>query len=861
MKQIKKLLSLALAAAMTASAAAIPAVPAQAANTVTLSPLDTYAINGGVFEGWGTSLCWWANRVGYSDSLAQQAADTFFGENGLRLNIARFNIGGGDDPTHDHITRTDSNMPGYTVYRNGTVTYDWTADANQRNVLQRCVKAAGDNAIVEMFSNSPPYYMTVSGCSTGNKDAGKNNLRDDQYTAFAEYLAEVCKHYQDEWGIKVQSVEALNEPYTNFWGAYSYKQEGCHFDVGESESKIITELQKAMADRGMSDVILCGTDETSIDTQIDAYNKLSSQAKGAISRIDTHTYGGSRRSELKNTALAAGKNLWMSEVDGNGEAGTNAGAMAPGLWLSQRITADCNGLNASAWILWQVIDKHVCAAGYNGKKDSGMVDMTKGFWGTAVADHDNDTIVLSKKYYCFGQYTRYIRPGMIMLNSSGTTMAAFDKKNQQLVIVAYNTGGSASDVTFDLSQFDTVGTKAKAIRTSNSENWADAGSPALSGKSLTVSLPANSVTTYLIDGVTGSSSLGEKLTPVATSGTDSWKSDSSTGYAKAFDGSTSTYFDGLGGGWVQADLGAVYDLTAFGYCPRSGYEYRCADAMFQVSDDGVTWQTVYTISGAPSSGMHLVRPDGGTVSGRYVRYAVPDGTPNNGVNKDSTYCCNIAEIEIYGAAAGISDLTEIPVNAANVSGTEAWNGSSNDAKKAFDGSNSTFFDGVGGGFVEAYLEGAYAVNAIGYCPRAGYEYRCEDGYFEVSMDGESWIKVHTIAGAPSAGMHTVLLDEPVNAKYIRYAVPGGAPSSASNPDSVCCCNIAEIKVYGSEIAQIHVLGDANGDGECSLADVVALAKFLMGESGTLSEWRLADMDFSQSLDARDLTWLKRYLLE
>ena len=27
--------------------------------------------NNGVFEGWGTSLCWWANRVGFSKKLTE----------------------------------------------------------------------------------------------------------------------------------------------------------------------------------------------------------------------------------------------------------------------------------------------------------------------------------------------------------------------------------------------------------------------------------------------------------------------------------------------------------------------------------------------------------------------------------------------------------------------------------------------------------------------------------------------------------------------------------------------------------------------------------------------------------------------
>ncbi|MBR3044408.1 MAG: discoidin domain-containing protein [Oscillospiraceae bacterium] len=645
----KKKLAAVLAACIALTATGIGSLPAQAARTVVLSPDDTYAINNGVLEGWGTSLCWWANRVGYSDSLAQKCADTFFGENGLRLNIARFNIGGGDDPSHNHITRTDSNMPGYTKYQNGQVTYDWSADANQRNVLKRCIEAAGDDMIVEMFSNSPPYWMCKSGCSTGNRNAGQNNLKDDCYDDFAEYLAEVCKHYRDDWGIEIQSVEAMNEPYTNYWGAFSPKQEGCHFDIGNSESTIITELQKSMAKRGMQDVIICGTDETAIDVQIDAYKALSADAKKAISRIDTHTYWGSKRTELKNLALAEGKNLWMSEVDGNGTTGQNAGAMAPGLWLSERITADCNGLNASAWILWQVIDKHVCAAGYLGKKDSGMVDMTKGFWGTAVADHDQNKIVLSKKYYCFGQYTRYIRPGMTMLNCSGNTMAAYDKEKGQLVIVSYNTSPSASDQVYDLSSFAQVGTEAQTIRTSNSEEWKDLGATKLNGTQLSVSLAPSSVTTFIIDGVKGAIERENKidLAGKKVTGTDSWHSEASTSCEKAFDGNKATFFDGVGDGYTQIDLGESYDFEAFGYCPRSGFEARAIDGMIQVSEDGENWTTAYTITAEPGYGMHYVQP-AEPVHGRYVRYAVPSGAPKNGVNTDNVYCCNIAEIELYG---------------------------------------------------------------------------------------------------------------------------------------------------------------------------------------------------------------------
>ena len=839
-----------------------PSFTSDAASSVIISPYNTYAINGGTFEGWGTSLCWWANRVGYSDSLAQKCADTFYGEDGLRLNIARFNIGGGDNPSHDHITRTDSNMPGYTKYQNGQVTYDWTADANQRNVLKRCIEAAGDDMIVEMFSNSPPYYMTKSGCSSGGTDSNKNNLKDDCYDDFASYLAEVSYHYKNDWGIDIQSITPTNEPYTNFWYAGSPKQEGCHFDIGNSESTMILELQKAMKAKGMDDVIISASDETSIDTQINAFKALSGDAKNAVGRIDTHTYGGYKRSELKDLAISAGKNLWMSEVDGNGTLGQNAGAMAPGLWLSERITTDCNGLNASAWILWQVIDKHVSSTGYNGKKDSGMVDMTKGFWGTAVADHDKNEIVLSKKYYCFGQYTRYIRPGMTMLNSSGNTMAAYDKENDQLVIVAYNAAPSKSDMTFDLSQFDESGTSAKAIRTSNTENWGDAGTIDVKDGKLSVSLEASSVTTFIIDGVKGGKALTGRILVDTNNvtGSDPWKNDTANSCKKVFDGSTGTFFDGVSNGWVQADLGDTYTITALGFAPRSGYEYRCEEGKFLISQDGEKWEELYTVKSQPASGMNYITkiPEG--ISGRYIRYEVPDGAPANG--KDSAYCCNIAEIELYGTAALPEDMDE-KIEPAEVTGSDPYKNSPDDCKNAFDGDNSTFFDGVGDGWVQADLGGLYDISALSYCPRKGHEYRCEDAVFEVSKDGENWTKVYTISENPSFGTHYIKnLSE--TARYVRYSVPTGAPQNSNNPDSVYCCNIAEISVYGKKSEETEpvktVAGDIDGDGEVNVNDLVLIEKFLLGY-GELENWETADLCKDERIDAFDLVLMRKAVTE
>ncbi|WP_303834350.1 discoidin domain-containing protein [Ruminococcus flavefaciens] len=863
MKLLRRIGSAAAAmAVLTSMSSVIPAFEANAAATVSLSPYDVYDINGGKFEGWGTSLCWWANRVGYSDTLAQKAADTFYGDDGLCLNIARFNIGGGDDPSHTHITRTDSNMPGYTKYNNGVVTYDWNADANQRNVLKKCIEAAGDDMIVEMFSNSPPYYMTNSGCSSGAKDSGQNNLRDDKYTDFAEYLAEVTAHYENDWGIHVQSITPMNEPYTNYWGAYSNKQEGCHFDQGASMDKIYQELSKSLKKRNINDIIISACDESVIDTAISSWNKMSDTTKALIGRIDTHTYGGSQRTQLKNTAINANRNLWMSEVDGGSTAGTNAGEMGAALWLADRITLDCSELNCSAWILWQVIDNHISSVGMNGNKDKGMVNTQGGYWGLAVADHDNNNIILTKKYYAMGQFSRYINPGMTMLKASNNCLAALDTKNDKLVIVATNDGSGSKQLVFDLSQFSSVGTSAQIIRTSNTESWKDVGKANVSGGVLDVTLPAQSITTFIIDGVKGGTTLTDKIdiTSGMISGSDSWKSDTSTGYDKAFDGSTGTYFDGVADGWVQVDLGELYDLSAIGYAPRGGYEYRMIDGMFKASADGTNWTTLYTVKGKPSSGMHFVTALSGDTTVRYIRYEVPTGAPQNSDNPDSAYCANIAEIALYGTKASQSTRPKydklVPVSA---EGSKSWKDTASVSyEKAYDSDLGTYFDGLEGGYVQLDLGSVCSIGNIGFCPREGYEYRMIDGFISVSTDGQSWQKVYTVENKPAYKMNYTEEFENLKARYVRYEVPTGAPTSPLSKDDVYLCNIAEIAVFGSQGAD--VTGDVNGDGSVAVADLVMLQKYILG-AGKLTAPDNADVNGDGNIDVFDLVTLRKLLIK
>ena len=320
---------------------------------VSLSPSKPSPFNGGAFEGWGTSMGWWGNRIGYSDKLAKESAELFYGDDGLSLDIVRYNVGGGDDPTHNHITRSDSKLP---CFMNEDGTYNWDADHNQVNVLKE-IKAQNDAVHIEGYTNSPPWFMTKTGCSGGGTNAGEN-LDPANYGRFASFLADVTEHF-NEIGLKFDSYSPMNEPSTQkkYWGSFSPKQEGNHVAPGANQSGIINAVSDEFDKRGI-DTLVVGLDETSIDYSYSSYNALDDTAKANLDRLDTHSYEGSKRAELKKLAVDAGKTLWMSEVDNGRTSGTNAGDMGGALALASHIISDMNGMQPAAWVMWDILDFH-----------------------------------------------------------------------------------------------------------------------------------------------------------------------------------------------------------------------------------------------------------------------------------------------------------------------------------------------------------------------------------------------------------------------------------------------------------------------------------------------------------------------
>ncbi|KAK6068880.1 endo-beta-1,6-galactanase [Seiridium cupressi] len=421
---------------------------ARADTTTTINP-DT---NWGTWEGWGTSLAWWAAAFGTRDDLA----DIFFTTNsvayngasvpGLGLNIVRYNAGACSGNSVDGESMVvSSNMiasrqiDGYWVdwdsIDSSSSSWDWSVDSNQRTMMQKAASRGAD--VFELFSNSPMWWMCINHNPAGADDGSKDNLQSWNYDQHAIYLANIAQYAAKNWGITFGSVEPFNEPSASWWSATG-SQEGCHFDVS-TQASVLSYLRSELNSRSLSSTVISASDENTYDGAVSTWNSLvSAGASSYVGRINVHGYqqASGRRDTLYSLSQSSGKKLWNSEY---GESDATGSSLASNLLL------DFRWLHPTAWVYWQMIDG--------------------GGWG--LIDGDNDALTLgavSQKYYVLAQFTRHIRAGMRILDGgSDNTVVAYDATNKKLIIVAVN-WGSAQYLNFELSSLSTPGTSGALVK-------------------------------------------------------------------------------------------------------------------------------------------------------------------------------------------------------------------------------------------------------------------------------------------------------------------------------------------------------------------------------------------------------------
>ena len=142
------------------------------------------------WDGWGTSLAWWANAYGgradFANLLFATNQVTINGISlpGLGLNIVRYNIGASLTNTiPSDAMQASTNIPAFKQIPGywlnwfdadpSSPSWNWANDSRQRAALQ-AAKARGVNH-VQLFSNSPLWWM----CDNHNPSGSDSGISDN----------------------------------------------------------------------------------------------------------------------------------------------------------------------------------------------------------------------------------------------------------------------------------------------------------------------------------------------------------------------------------------------------------------------------------------------------------------------------------------------------------------------------------------------------------------------------------------------------------------------------------------------------------------------------------------------------------
>lgn len=621
-------------ASVAGSANAASAIPDDA---VVVTPNPWYA--NGPFDGWGTSLAWFANATGnygeegfvtnrdeisdeaYAKALenGKQLRETFyesiFGEDGLDLNMARYNIGGGNatDVAYGYpFMRQGAAVPGYWADTIGGVEakqankdqvaeafdpsddahYDWDKGASQEWWLKHGLET-GDLDHVEMFANSAPWFLTESGYATGGYDSNANNLADPE--KFAQYMVKVTDHLEDTYGFEADTIEPFNESETGYWSTpgtmaddgfgpdntalieryweryYSDKdksvtpysdavkkpQEGMHVD-NDVQQETLKAMAAAMGEDDQTKLV--ATDATDSGQMVDSYNQYSDEVKDLLDQYNTHSYGTNRQRVARDIAQTDGKEISQSEVDGSWQSGGfDPYNFDNGLGMAGKINADVYTLQSKDFNFWQVVeDLYNMSTGsedvYGNHANPAGENLN---WGTVfisfdctVADEDGNlyserdvdnnggsteglqscSVLVNSKYNAVRAYTKFIHEGdsIIANNRTGDTMTATSVDGQTQTVI--HTNNSQSDQTFviDLSKYGNIADDAAGTvylttepqaneeaehffgatpeymnKFSNQEQPEGSVVIDVAAKTATVTVPARSIASIQLTGVTG----------------------------------------------------------------------------------------------------------------------------------------------------------------------------------------------------------------------------------------------------------------------------------------------------------------------------------------------------------------------
>lgn len=404
--------------------------------------------------GWGTSACWWSQYC--SGDAADKITDLLYGDDGLRLNIYRYNIGGGTDESNCRVANPWRRTESFMLYDSETeqTSWDFTRDKNAVDMMKKCL-AKGNIDTVILFCNSPHYSQTSTGQASGSLLYHTCNIPKMNYRKFADYVLTVAQHFIDE-GIPIDYISPINEPQWKWGGAYVW-QEGCHYET-EEVIEVFRIFAEEIQKRGMS-VKLYGPESGAMLENTPEYIEALSKDELINSVMDIFAYHSYHSDNSPEDRYSFKKEIvqkypqyrfdmseWC-ELPNKSHTKDFKGALITARIIGQDLI--CAG--AESWTSWVAVNNFAV-------HDDGF-DYSD---ATITASPDFSEWYVAKRYYGFAHFSKYIPVGSTALDiglhptgdSNDFNAFAFETPQGETVLVVVNEG---SDTEFNiLGSFDSM---------------------------------------------------------------------------------------------------------------------------------------------------------------------------------------------------------------------------------------------------------------------------------------------------------------------------------------------------------------------------------------------------------------------
>ena len=407
-------------------------------------------------DGFGASDAWRAQFVGknwplgkrkkIADLLFSQEYDRNGNPRGIGLSLWRFNLSAGTAEQGDEseIGNRDNPWRRGECFLNADGTYDWNKLKGQRWFLEAAKERGVEKLLA--FPNSPPVHFTANGKGFAPEGVIHLNLKPGYMDDYARYMVEVIDHFKQE-GISFDYLSPVNEPQ---WEWDGHSQEGTPA-LNEEIYSLTKYLSQELSSRGLSTKIVIAEAGTighaalsmrilgkPADGQDDQARFFFSEElpfyigdlPNVEHTISAHSYHSvwpvdeqvQNRVIVNKMIRGVNPNLgyWMSEyciLQENDELGGGNGrdlGMNTALYVARIIHHDMVLTNAKSWQWWTAISQVDFKDGLVYLDDGSKGDT--GQMGGNIPSLQNDGAIReSKLLWVLGNYSRFIRPGMVRI--------------------------------------------------------------------------------------------------------------------------------------------------------------------------------------------------------------------------------------------------------------------------------------------------------------------------------------------------------------------------------------------------------------------------------------------------------------